>query len=58
MAWGKPPYTWPSLAGIAVAVVLIMGVERVVENGWVRVLIYVGILLGLELKDRLISPRS
>ncbi len=58
MGWGQLPYTVPSLVGVAVAVALIMGVERLTDNGWLRVVIYAGILLALEMKDRLFRPRA
>ncbi len=57
VGWGQPPYTLRSLAGIAVAVALIMGVERATENGWVRVVVYAGILLGLEMTGRIFRRR-
>ncbi|MDR7507919.1 MAG: hypothetical protein QN173_09980 [Armatimonadota bacterium] len=57
MGWGQPPYTLRSLVGIAVAVALIMGVERATDNGWVRVVVYAGILLGLEMTDRIFRRR-
>jgi hypothetical protein len=58
VAWGQPPYTIPSLLGIAVGVALIMGVERLTDHGWARVLIYAAILLGLEMKDRIFRSRA